>query len=284
MAEFSSNIEGSEKYLAATQGWEGAGQNCHNLNYHFKNGTPDITGNDERIAVLNAINTWQKYVSINFYEISTAGQPNCIDISWEPISHGDGNNFGPSTLAHAYYNNNGDIHFNETYTWCLQSATGGTDLYSVALHELGHSLGLNHSSLSTAVMYASYNGVPVTDLSQDDIDGIRSIYKYRSAGTNTWDKTFVGNVTKEGSNKQIVMVNTDYVQGAIRVDDLISGANLHWYYHCNFQGWMDNTDKMFLADANGDGKKDLILVNTDYAQGAIRVINLSNGLDKLDKL
>lgn len=278
-AEFATNIISDEKFLAQNQGWDGAGQNCHDLRYHFKNGTPDISGNDERIAVIDAINTWQKYVSVNFTEITTSGQPNCIDISWEPISHGDVD-FGPTTLAHAFYNPNGDIHFNETKTWKLSQSTGvGIDLYSIALHELGHSLGLDHSSLSQAVMYAYYDGTAYTGLNQDDIDGIRSIYQYRSADENNWDKIFIGDVTGASSNKEVVLVNTSYVQGAIRVDDLITGNNLSTYNHCGFQGWMDNTDKMFLADANGDGKKDLVLVNTDYSQGAILVIDLTTGFN-----
>jgi predicted Zn-dependent protease len=45
----------------------------------------------------------------------------------------------------------------------------------VVLHELGHSLGLDHSSDFEAVMYPSYSRSTGT-LTQDDINGIQHIY------------------------------------------------------------------------------------------------------------
>src|SRR5262249_60394198 len=54
------------------------------------------------------------------------------------------------------------------------------DLYSVTLHEFGHSLGLEHSSLSTAVMWPTIMGL-YTGLSDDDIAGIQAIYGARQA-------------------------------------------------------------------------------------------------------
>jgi len=53
-------------------------------------------------------------------------------------------------------------------------ASGATDIQAVALHELGHCLGLNHSADSGAVMYAYYSGL--RDLADDDIAGISSLY------------------------------------------------------------------------------------------------------------
>jgi len=53
----------------------------------------------------------------------------------------------------------------------------GTNLLWVAVHELGHSLGLSHSSVDSAVMAPFYRGyVPDFNLHQDDIDRIRNIY------------------------------------------------------------------------------------------------------------
>jgi hypothetical protein len=49
-------------------------------------------------------------------------------------------------------------------------------VYSIALHELGHALGLGHSADPGAVMYPHYSGGVFSDLASDDIAGIRSLY------------------------------------------------------------------------------------------------------------
>ena len=66
----------------------------------------------------------------------------------------------------------GDIFFNSYYNW---NPSGGYDLESVALHELGHALGLGESTVSGSVMYAYYGGVNINP-SSDDLAGIKSIY------------------------------------------------------------------------------------------------------------
>lgn len=64
----------------------------------------------------------------------------------------------------------GDIHLDNAERW-------GTsiDLATVLLHEIGHTLGLGHSSATGSVMNASYT-VPNITLAADDIAGIQSIY------------------------------------------------------------------------------------------------------------
>jgi hypothetical protein len=49
---------------------------------------------------------------------------------------------------------------------------------TVAAHEFGHSLGLNHTNVQGALMFPSYSG-PHRFLAQDDIDGMQSIYGRR---------------------------------------------------------------------------------------------------------
>ncbi len=51
------------------------------------------------------------------------------------------------------------------------------DIYTVALHEVGHALGLDHLEITVpnAVMNPTYGGARRL-LSQDDINGIQSLY------------------------------------------------------------------------------------------------------------
>ena len=57
------------------------------------------------------------------------------------------------------------------------SKSTGYDLLYVAIHELGHSLGLGHSDVSGSIMAGQYPGyMPDVQLHPDDIAGIQYIY------------------------------------------------------------------------------------------------------------
>lgn len=65
----------------------------------------------------------------------------------------------------------------------LMISSIGTNLFLVAAHELGHSLGLFHSANTEALMYPVYKSS--TDLtrfrlSQDDVEGIQFLYGERN--------------------------------------------------------------------------------------------------------
>ncbi|OCT93191.1 hypothetical protein XELAEV_18016256mg [Xenopus laevis] len=57
----------------------------------------------------------------------------------------------------------------------------GFNLFLVAAHEFGHSLGLDHSTVPQALMFPNYRyeDTATFSLSQDDINGIQSIYGKR---------------------------------------------------------------------------------------------------------
>ncbi|MBM4382229.1 MAG: matrixin family metalloprotease [Deltaproteobacteria bacterium] len=167
-------------YVANGNGWDGFGLGSASLSYIFLNGTPDVA--NEQAEVLRAMNTWSAYAAITWSQAPSSGRPRSLDILWASGSHGDPNPFdGPfGVLAHAYFPSPpnpepiaGDMHFDEDELW---THGPGMDVYSVALHELGHALGLGHSADPGAVMYPHYGGGVWTDLASDDIAGIRALY------------------------------------------------------------------------------------------------------------
>lgn len=100
--------------------------------------------------------------------------------------------FGTNVLAHAFvpgsqqspgfggietWNFGGDVHINAEINWVdsLNPGANEFDLHTVMLHEIGHALGLLHTTEANAVMFATYSGVR-RSLHADDIAGIQAIY------------------------------------------------------------------------------------------------------------
>lgn len=144
------------------------------LTYHFLNYTPDMTRSVVRRAAQDAFNQWASVSCLSFSEVKSGGD---ISVSWESGDHSDGYPFdGPlGVLAHAFYPEDGRVHFDEDELWTDDNPPSGIDLATVTLHELGHILGLAHSTDTQAVMYAYYGGRR-RNLRTDDKQGIQSIY------------------------------------------------------------------------------------------------------------
>jgi len=131
--------------------------------------------------IRNALAAWSAVANIQFVEVSDNGLPFDASGATGDIRIGAHYFDGSSgVIAHAYYpppNGNsgaGDLHFDKTENWKCDSS--GIDIGVVALHELGHSIGLAHENTSTiAVMDPIYNPA-MTSLQTDDIKGAVAIY------------------------------------------------------------------------------------------------------------
>lgn len=124
-----------------------------------------------------AFKIWSQVAPIDFV-VKQEGRVH-IDIRFASGEHGDGDPFdGPgNTLAHAYFPQyGGDAHFDDQEYWTVDSYSG-TNIFQVAAHELGHSLGLGHSSVREALMAPFYQKYkPNFKLHPDDILGIQALY------------------------------------------------------------------------------------------------------------
>ncbi|XP_068122967.1 stromelysin-1-like isoform X1 [Hyperolius riggenbachi] len=152
------------------------------LTYRIVNYTPDMSGTEVDFAVDQALRIWSDVTPLRFVR-QFNGEAD-IMISFGSKAHGDFFPFdGPlGVLAHAFAPSEqigGDTHFDEDETWTLYGR--GTNLFLVALHELGHALGLEHSRDERAIMYPTLLEPKSVDprtfkLFSDDIAGIQSLY------------------------------------------------------------------------------------------------------------
>ncbi|XP_066143599.1 matrix metalloproteinase-14 isoform X12 [Euwallacea fornicatus] len=162
---------------------QGSRWKVKNLSYKISKYPPKLKRKEVEAEVQRAFNVWTDYTDLTFTPKS--GQVH-IEIRFESGEHGDGDPFdGPGgTLAHAYFPVfGGDAHFDATEAWSINSYRG-TNLFQVAAHEFGHSLGLSHSDVRSALMAPFYRGFdPTFRLDQDDIDGIQALYGKKTTQT-----------------------------------------------------------------------------------------------------
>ncbi|KFQ15077.1 Interstitial collagenase [Leptosomus discolor] len=160
------------------------------VTYRILNYTPDMLQADVEEAIAKAFQLWSSVTPLRFTRLYS-GQAD-IMISFAAGFHGDFYSFdGPGgTLAHAYPPSSGiggDAHFDEDENWTKFTTYSGYNLFLVAAHELGHSLGLGHSNVFGALMYPIYTASDSRDyrLPQDDIDGIQALYEMTPSKTPT---------------------------------------------------------------------------------------------------
>ena len=75
-----------------------------------------------------------------------------------------------------------DVRFNNAFNWQTSSTcSNGFDLAGVSVHEFGHAVGLGHSSVQSATMYASVAACDFSksSLESDDRAGYNAIYSCR---------------------------------------------------------------------------------------------------------
>lgn len=171
---------GAGEYVHVGQGWPSTPGKTTELRYAFESLTPKVEEGAARAEIERALREWAKYANILFIPSTDPDALRTIAIRFAGGAHGDFYPFsGPGgSLAHTFFPAPpnpepiaGNMHFDAAENWRIGD---NVDLYSVALHEAGHALGLGHSDQPGAVMYPYYHQSP--GLTSDDIAGVQDLY------------------------------------------------------------------------------------------------------------
>lgn len=153
------------------------------LRFAFDWGTDDVNGREEFGAVRKAFASWSSVTGLEFEEVVFSDAPD-IQIGWRASDDPDYELSG--VVAHSDYPigcsvSTGQlplpIHFNSQFRWAVEAASNAFDIESVALHEIGHILGLGHLSDKNAVMFEQiFVGSLNRVLTENDIEAIAALY------------------------------------------------------------------------------------------------------------
>ncbi|NXV72433.1 MMP28 protein, partial [Atlantisia rogersi] len=154
------------------------------LTYRVVNWPPYLPQHEVRRAVRAAFELWSNVSSLVFWEAQDG--PADIRLTFFHGDHNDGLNNafdGPGgALAHAFFPLRGEAHFDSAERWSLHSGKG-RNLFVVVAHEVGHTLGLEHSPVKSALMSPYYKKLSKDFvLSWDDILAVQNLYGKPSKG------------------------------------------------------------------------------------------------------
>ena len=274
--------------------------NGETLRLHWKSNTVPIafsnslikpnpyikTDSDIEGAIQRSLESWEKAANIKFQiswtdkqSVSPSGKSgdniSLVTIAQTPenlLLFGDEAEM-VSARTRIFFNRRGfiteaDIVLNPYEQFSTDGSFGTFDFEATLTHEIGHLLGLDHSSVTGATMYEHQgkNGVynltafSSRTLAEDDLAGIRALY-----GAKSTDENCCGTITgklvsangKAAKDVQVwaedaesgrvsagVLSKTD---GTFRIEGLISGQ-----YKIYAQDYGENTGKSFSVEELGE--------------------------------
>lgn len=131
-----------------------------------------FSASDFDAALMAAFDKWESVASIDFQMVASGGDVQVGTASYGgsvagKASYSFDGNPGLSEIF------NGTVNFNSDMVWSPYGGSGGVDFYAVALHEIGHIIGLGHVNDPSEIMNPT---VFADDLGNGDIAGAQFLY------------------------------------------------------------------------------------------------------------
>ncbi|XP_067939644.1 matrix metalloproteinase-C-like [Watersipora subatra] len=152
---------------------------------------------DQERAFMRAADSWARVSGLSFKKGPARGSKITIG-----FAHYD----GPwGVLGKAWFPKTGRIVFENKENWESKipnrgGAQGSLAFYSVAMHELGHALGISHSNVKNAIMHPQYQR-DVVNLQNDDIRAITALYGSAGRGNRNNGGTNNNRNNRSGRNR-----------------------------------------------------------------------------------